>query len=253
MAERVKYSMQELTDRLFPIYWYRKHLDFAVRDILGLDLSPHHSLILRDWGRGKSINHLLSSRGLGKSVLMAIFFLVSSLLYPRLKLVVAAGTAFRGSKMVLFEIERIISNFLSNQRQTAYARHSLNDRKKPINKDPSYWSTKFANGSEIKGIPLAASSEGDSVRGIRTNHLGMDETFLIPTKLKDAALVPMMNVLYDMNKPPEEQTVKNMQIGVSTIDFSFRDFWKDGEFYKAVLFLYVLRICFKGLCGLGLI
>lgn len=231
----VQYSLAELTERYFPIYWYRKHLDIAARDILGLDLSPHHSMILRDWSQNKIINYLLSSRGMGKSVLMAIYITLLAILYPTVKIIIGAGTAFRGSKMILLEIERIMNGFLSGQRKVGFARKCLDNPRKVIVKDPSYWQIIFSNGSFIYAIPLGMSSQGDSVRGLRATILGMDEAFLIPTKLRQASLEPMQNVLYDPSIPADEQPVKNAQIMVSTIDFDFRDFWKDGQYYRAII------------------
>lgn len=235
MTLKPQYTLAELTDRYFLVYWYRKHLDIAARDILGLDLASHHSIILRDWGHNKIINYLLSSRGMGKSVLMAIYILLLAILYPTVKIIIGAGTAFRGSKMLLLEIERIMNGFLSGQRKVDYARYCLADRRRVIIRDPSYWQVVFSNGSFIYAIPLGANSQGDSVRGLRATVLGMDEAFLIPTKLRQAALEPMQNVLYDPSLPADKQPVKNSKIMVSTIDFDFRDFWKDGQYYKALV------------------
>lgn len=232
---KVQFSLRELTDKYFMVYWYRRHLDIAAKDILGLKLAAHHAIILRDWGRGKKINHLRSSRGMGKTVLLAIFFLLACILYPRLKVVVAAGTAFRGSKFFLMEIERIVQRVLSGQEDVEYAKSCMVDPKKPITKDPSWWYIRFTNGSLIYGLPLGANSEGGNIRGPRGHYLGLDEAFLIPTVVKQAALDPMRNVLYDMRKPHDEQLIKNSEYSVSTIDYDFRDFWKLGEFYKSIL------------------
>lgn len=230
-----QYSIKELTDKFFPIYFYRKHLDIAAKDILGLDLSPHHRLILRDWSCGKPINLLFSSRGMGKSVLGAIFILLMSILYPRLKTVVVAGTGLRGAKSVLLEVERIILGHLSGQEQLRYARYSLINYAKIINKDPSYWTINFMNGSVIYGIPLGMTSYGGVIRGLRAHLLFEDESFLIPTRLHQASLEPMQNVLYAPNKPIEEQPVKNSTFFVSTCDQSGRDFYQQYLYYRAVL------------------
>lgn len=230
-----QFTARELTDRLFPIYFYRKHLDIACRDLLGLELSPHHSMILRDWGNGKPINLLFCSRGLGKSVLMAIFYVLMALLYPNLKMIVVAGQGYRGSKMILMECERIIEGYLSGQKKVGYAKKSLRDKSRIIFKDPAYWSIQFTNGSIIYGIPLGANSDGSTIRGLRGHLLGQDEAFLIPTKLYQSVLDPMQNVLYDPTKPADQQQVKNMTMAVSTCDFTFRDFYLQYDYYKSVL------------------
>jgi hypothetical protein len=227
--------MSEQVDRLFSIYWYRRHLDFASRDLLGLELAPQHRLSLRDWGLNKSINTLFFSRGLGKTIDIAIFFTLICMLYPRIKVVTSAGTGFRGSKLLLLEMERIINGFLSGQDQVEYSKFSLKDPKKALNKDPAYWSLPFKNGSIVYAIPLGITTEGDIVRGLRGHLLGMDESFLIPTRLYQKSLRPMQNVLYEPNKQPNEQTFNNMLISVSTCDYDFRDFHRNFRYYKAIL------------------
>jgi len=231
----VQYTIKELVIKFFPIYFYRKHLDVAAKDPLGLDLSPHHRLVIRDWSQGKPINMMFSSRGMGKSVLLAIYYVLMSILYPNLKSLAVAGQGFRGSKFVLMECERIIKGFLSGQDQLGYARKCLIDPRKAILKDPAYWSIQFTNGSIIYGIPLGATTDGDTIRGIRAHLLGQDEAFMIPSKLYQAVLDPMMNVLYDPNKPAEEQAVRNRSIAISTCDFDFRDFYRQYVYYKSVL------------------
>jgi len=232
---QVQYTVKELVDKFFPIYFYRKHLDIAAKDLLGLDLAPHHRLVIRDWSQGKPINMMFSSRGMGKSVLLAIYYVLMSILYPNLKSLAVAGQGFRGSKFVLMECERIIKGFLSGQDQVWYAKRCLIDPRKVILKDPAYWSIQFTNGSIIYGIPLGATSDGDTIRGIRAHLLGQDEAFMIPTKLFQAVLDPMMNVLYDPSKPAEEQVVRNRSIAISTCDYDFRDFYRQYIYYKSVL------------------
>lgn len=232
---KVNFTINELVEKYYPIYFYRNHLDMAVRDVLGLDLSPHSRLAIRDWGRRKPINYMFCSRGMGKSVTMAAFFTIMAILYPKLKLMVIGGGGFRQSKMVLQECEKIILCQLAGQRKVNYAKYSLRDPSKAINKDPSYWQIDFKNGSVIYGVPLGVNSDGNVIRGLRAHILGVDEAFLVPSKLYQTVLNPMQNVLYEPNKPKEEQTVRNMSLKTSTCDFDFRDFFKDFKHFQAVL------------------
>lgn len=231
----VQFTDQEIVEKLFPIYFYRKNLDLAAKDLLGLNLSPHHRLVLRDWGRGKTINVFFASRGKGKSVCMAIFFVLMCLLYPNLKVVAVGGQGFRGSKMILVECERIIRGNLMGQEQVGFALHSVRNKLKVIFKDNSYWAIEFENGSEIRGVPLGLSSGGSGIRGTRAHILGEDEAYLIPHKLYQEVLEPMQNVLYEPHKDADDQILKNMLISVSTCDFDFRDFFRQYEYYLAVL------------------
>lgn len=232
---KILLSKKEKVNRLFPIYFYRRHLDLAARDLLGLDLAPHHRLILRDWGKNKSINLVFASRGIGKTILLAIYYVLMGILYPHLKMIVAAGVGFRGSKTFMFECERVIIGSLSGQRQVRYAKMSLLDPNKVINKDPAFWTITFVNGSIISGVPLGLTSTGDALRGLRAHLLGQDEAFLIPSKLHQASLEPMQNVLYAPNKPADQQPFRNMSIMVSTCDFNFRDFYRQYEYLLSIL------------------
>jgi len=228
-------TVKEKIERYFPVYFYRKHLDLAIRDILGLDLSVHARISIRELSSFKSSVIWWWSRGLGKSVNLAALFIVIAILYPRIKLMVPAGQGFRGSKMVLLEAERIIRGDLGGQRRVNYARACLKDRSKIINKDPAFWSVQWANGSIIYGVPLGLGNEGNVIRGLRSQISGEDESFLIPTKLRQAVLKPMQNVLYEPHKQPDEQIVKNMLIRASTCDYSFRDFYKQAKYFESIL------------------
>lgn len=231
----IKFSNKEIAEQLFPIYFYRKNFDIAAKDLLGLHLSPHHRIIIRSWAKNKAYNYLYASRGSGKTVLKAIFYLLCAMLYPRLKIVATGGGGFRTSKLVLQEVEKVIEGHLSGQKKYNYAKNCLVDPKKPILKDPSYWSINFTNGSYLYAIPLAIASEGNVVRGIRAHFLGQDEAFLIPQKISQSVLENMQNVLYDVNKDKDEQPIRNMLFKTSTCDFSSRDFYKEFKFYQAIL------------------
>lgn len=231
MDNKPQLTQTETIDKFFPIYFYRRHLDIAARDILGLNLAPHHAVIIRSWGRSKYA-YLLCGRGMGKSVLMAIYFVLCAILYPKNKLLAIGGKGFRQSKSLMLEMEKITLNRLSSQKDYGYVRFSLQDYKKVINKDPSFWAINFGNGSQIMGVPLG---DGSQIRGIRAYSLGLDEAFLLPSSFVQEILEPFLNVLADPTKKAEEQRIKNQSIRTSTIDFSFRSFYKEFKHFEAIL------------------
>jgi len=235
MSNELQFSIQELTDKFFPIYFYRQHLDLACKDILGLDLSPHHRISLKKLGLNKSFNLIFWSRGMGKTVLMAIFYLLVAILYPRIKLMAIGGSGFRASKAVLLEVERLIKGYLDGQSRYGYSKFCLEDPQHIINKDQSYWSITFSNGSIIYGVPLGLTNDGSVIRGLRANVLGQDEAFLIPENLNQAVLEPMQNVLYEPSKTKEEQSFNNMTLWCSTCDFTYREFFKKYERFLALI------------------
>lgn len=235
MVTSPQFTRSELTKKYFPIYFYRKHLDIACRDLLGLDLAPHFRLVLRDWARMKPINLYLASRGMGKTVLTGIFYVLLCMLYPRIKLIIVGGGGFRAAKNLMQECEKVILGQLSGQRQFGYARFCMADPKRVVNRDPTAWMVNFSNGSSIKALPLGLGSDGNIIRGNRAHVLSQDEAFLIPTKLYQTVLEPMLNVLYDVSSPASEQLIRNMSIMTSTIDFSFRDFYEQFQYYKSVI------------------
>ncbi|MCK9369443.1 hypothetical protein M0R04_05855 [Candidatus Dojkabacteria bacterium] len=222
----------EIIKKLYPIYFYRRHMDIAALDILGLKLSPHHRVILRDWGRQKHYNVLLCSRGMGKSVLVAIYYVLSSLLYPNNKLMIIGGAGFRQSKSVMLEMEKVVLGRLSGQKGYGYARAALYDVRRVVNKDPSFWSIQFKNGSIVYAVPLG---DGSTIRGLRALKLAQDESFLLPSTFVQQIIDPFLNVLYDPSKGEDEQVVCNQSIKTSTIDYSFRDFWKEVKHLTSIL------------------
>lgn len=195
----------------------------AARDILGLDLAPHHALILREWCRDKPTNDWTGSRGTGKTVLLAIFYLLNALLYPKNKLVIIGGGGFRQSKFVMLEIEKIIKCRLSGQRSVFYTKGCLENPNKIINKDPAFWHIIFKHGSQIFALPIGQA--GETIRGARAFKTGLDEAFLIPEQIKQAILEPMSYVLADPSG--KEQSISTQDFNTSTVDYTTRGYWKN--------------------------
>ncbi len=229
----VQKTKKELIDRFFPIYFYRRHLDLAAKDILGLTLAPHHRIVLRDWSKGKHYNIFLASRGQGKTVLCAIYFVLMAILYAKHKLMVVGGQGFRGAKFLLLEMEKVILGRLSGQDTVGYARACLQDTRRTINRDPSFWSITFSNGSVVYGVPIG--NDGQTIRGLRSFAIAQDEAFLLPSHMVQAVLEPMLNVLFDPTKAKEDQPIKSQSLKFSTIDYTYRDFYKEYEHYRSIL------------------
>ena len=227
-----QFTREELIAKFYKIYFYRKHLDVAARDILGLNLAPHHRLIIRAWGKQRHYNMVLASRGMGKSILIAIYFVLVSILYPKNKLMIIGGAGFRQSKMVMLEAEKVVKIFLQGQQNLGYARASLEDSRRVINKDPSFWSMSWANGSLIYSVPLG---DGTTIRGLRALIIAQDEAFMLPAKMVQQILDPMLAVLHDPTKGVDEQILKTQIIETSTIDYTFRNFYSKFERFKLIL------------------
>lgn len=230
---KIQKTKTELIQRFFPIYFYRRHMDLAARDILGLTLAPHHRLILRDWAKGKHYNMVLASRGTGKTILCAIYFVLMCILYAKNKLMVVGGQGFRGAKFLLLEMEKVVMGRLSGQDTVGYAKACLQDNRRAINRDPSFWSMSFTNGSVVYGVPLG--NDGQTIRGLRSFAIAQDEAFLLSSHMVQSVLEPMLNVLFDPTKAKEDQPIKSQSLKFSTIDYSYRDFYKEYEHYKAIL------------------
>lgn len=230
-----RFSMKELADRLFPIYFFRKHVDMAVKYLEGMDVCALHHIFIRSWGENKPYNMDLASRGLGKSFSAAMFVLALALIYPNLKVIIVGGTGFRASKSILLEVEKLIRCHMIGQRHVDYAMYSLQDKSHIINKDSAWWTISFVNGSIIRAIPLGLHNDGETLRGLRSHILVRDESFLIPSSLNQAVLEPMQNVKYDTTKSKEDQPFTNMTIDVSTCDFTFRDFYQNIQHLLSII------------------
>lgn len=162
------------------ISYYRYYIDEFAIDILGLNLFPFQRVILRAMGRGQ-FSVLIACRGLGKSYIVAVFFICMAILYKNIKLGIASGNSQQARNVIIQKIKGELSKNENIAREIHF----------PIKTSSDDCVVEFKNGSEIRAITLAQDRGGDSARSWRFNALLVDEARLVKDNIVEEILIPM--------------------------------------------------------------
>ena len=162
------------------ISYYRYYIDEFATDVLGLKLFPFQRLILRAMARYDS-SCLIACRGLGKSYIVAVFFICVAILYPNIKLGIASGNAQQAKNVIIQKIKGELSKNKNIAREINF----------PIKTSGDDCVCEFKNGSEIRAITLAQDRGGDSARSWRFSYLLVDEARLVKEDIIEEILTPM--------------------------------------------------------------
>lgn len=221
---------------------------FFIKYVLGLDMTPLHMSILLDMSKRK-FPMLLASRGFGKSFGLALYTILQSIFIPGRKVVVA-GSGFRQSKLIFEYVEK-----MWNDSKILRSAFSSDDGPK---RGTDQYTFKFGQ-SVSKYIPLGS---GDTIRGLRSNLLIIDEFAAVNAEVFEQVLVgfsavssdPINNVkkrayegffkkyastLKSLGLPwtPEEtEETKSNQIIISgTADYQWNHFYRYFENYRRII------------------
>lgn len=160
--------------------YYRYYIDEFAMDILGVDLFPFQRVILRAMGRGQ-FSVLIACRGIGKSWIVALFYICVSILYPNVKCGIASGNSQQARNVIIQKIKGELSKNETIAREINF----------PIRTGADDCYCEFKNGSEIRAITLAQDRGGDSARSWRFNYLLVDEARLVKDDIIETILIPM--------------------------------------------------------------
>lgn len=160
--------------------YYRYYIDEFAMDILGVDLFPFQRVILRAMGRGQ-FSVLIACRGIGKSWIVALFYICVSILYPNVKCGIASGNSQQARNVIIQKIKGELSKNETIAREINF----------PIRTGSDDCYCEFKNGSEIRAITLAQDRGGDSARSWRFNYLLVDEARLVKDDIIETILIPM--------------------------------------------------------------
>lgn len=160
--------------------YYRYYIDEFAVDILGVDLFPFQRVILRAMGRGQ-FSVLIACRGIGKSWIVALFYICVSILYPNVKCGIASGNSQQARNVIIQKIKGELSKNETIAREINF----------PIRTGADDCYCEFKNGSEIRAITLAQDRGGDSARSWRFNYLLVDEARLVKDDIIETILIPM--------------------------------------------------------------
>jgi hypothetical protein len=160
--------------------YYRYYIDEFATDILGIELFPFQRVILRAMGRGQ-FSVLIACRGLGKSWIVALFYICISILYPNVKCGIASGNSQQARNVIIQKIKGELSKNETIAREINF----------PIKTSSDDCYCEFKSGSEVRAITLAQDRGGDSARSWRFNYLLIDEARLVKDDIVETILIPM--------------------------------------------------------------
>ena len=160
--------------------YYRYYIDEFAMDILHVDLFPFQRVILRAMARGQ-FSVLIACRGLGKSWIVALFYICVSILYPNVKCGIASGNSQQARNVIIQKIKGELSKNETIAREINF----------PIKTSSEDCYCEFKSGSEVRAITLAQDRGGDSARSWRFNYLLVDEARLVKDDIVETILIPM--------------------------------------------------------------
>ena len=233
----VKLSRDELFLLPSMYLFYKHHPVLAVRDILGLQLAPHQRLDLRlQWSTRASDIIRIFSRGMSKTFGEALYAILASIFYAKIRVLSIGAGGFRQGKMILEEAERIIKGDLDGQKRTEFALKMVDisgrrTSSSVIRKDPDMWKIPWLNGAQIATAPLGTT--GDAIRGYRANITQIDERKDLKQEIKERVLKPYG--IIDYNIVTQKGEFENRNIDSGTLQYEEDDYTKElREFLRLI-------------------
>ena len=202
------------------ISYYRYYVDEFACDILGLRLFPFQRLILRAMARYQN-SMLIACRGLGKSYIVAVFYICVAILYPNIKLGIASGNSQQARNVIIQKIKGELSKNESIAREIKF----------PIRTSDGDCVVEFKNGSEIRAITLAQDRGGDSARSWRFSYILIDEARLVKDEIIEEILIPM-------TKTKRQNAIRWNQSEKGKVIFISSAYLKTSSLYKRFKFHY---------------
>lgn len=201
------------------IAYYRKYPDKFAIEILGLKLYFFQRLILRAMARNQYVM-LICCRGIGKSWLSAVFFIVSCILYKGLKCGIASGQGQQARNVIIQKIKGDLANNPKIAREIVF----------PIKTGADDCVVNFRNGAEIRAIVLGRN-QGDGARSWRFHYLLIDEARLVPDNVINTILIPM-------TKTKRPVAIEHNQFEKGKVIFISSAYLKTSDLYKRFQYFY---------------
>ena len=195
--------------------FYRQNIHRFAIDYLGIQLKPFQVVLLYMIERNLK-SCLITSRGLGKSWLIALYCCCRAILYPGQKIIVSCETKEQSRNLIREKIVNELMNMSSNLRK------EINPREIKIGTNESY--VKFKNGSTITAI-----NASENTRGKRAHILVVDEYVQIKngfdtlTKILQPFLQVVRQPKYLQNPKYSHLQEENKQIYASSAWYA--DHW----------------------------
>ena len=215
--DRLSPNKRERLDEGIKIWtdFYRQNIHRFVADYLGIQLKPFQVVLLYMIER-QAKSCLITTRGLGKSWLIALYCCCRCILYPGQKIIVSCETKEQSRNLIREKIVTELMNMSPNLRR------EINPKEVKIGTNESY--VKFKNGSTITAI-----NASENTRGRRAHILVVDEYVQIKngfetlTKILQPFLQVVRQPKYLQNPLYAKYKEENKQIYASSAWYS--DHW----------------------------
>jgi hypothetical protein len=187
-------------------------------------IPPHEGFMLQNSWMGYRENIYKCSRGTSKTFTVgSLFAPMDALLHRNRNILVASASKFRGGKRVLKDTERLVGGQLSGQRlEKQWVRKSIS-HVGAIKREPDMHSIDFKSFSSVFTVP---TSNEESIRGIRANVMILDERNTFEGEAIQRVFLPFLAVGSDFENPAAGAE-NNQVFSVGTIDYSYRDWFKE--------------------------
>lgn len=177
--EHLLETLDDKTARLTLAQFLRNNLGLTYFLLTGGEsLYPFQELMLNSW-MNCNFNLNIVSRGGAKSFQFGIFCAMYPLFYSDTRIVITSAN-FRSSRRIFEHVEKMVDNPNATMLRNCFSEN-------PSHKNDQYlWKI---NGGSLVAVPL---SNGDGLRGLRANVLGIDELLLLSEGVIEDILKPFL-------------------------------------------------------------
>lgn len=203
---------------------YRKRPDIMNEELLEVKQNLYQRVAIRALFN-KPYNIWVWSRGLGKSWTAGLAAIDFALLYPGIRIGIAAPS-FRQSKMIIEN--KIVGDLMD---RSPFVRQEI----KKINNKVDTLEVEFYNGSSIISFPVG--TDGSKIRGLRLQFTIIDEYAQMNKTIVDRVIKPMLAVRsgYEVNKTDYSNDVQNRMLFTSSAYFKFNHLYQTVKDYGELI------------------
>lgn len=215
--------------------WMLRHLpSHAAHWLAGVYLPPHERLWLGIMFSEYKENNIIASRGTSKSFTHASLAApLYDTLHKNSTTLVVSASGFRGGKLLFEDVERLFRGQLRSQRPHGdFLGRCIgaNTAGKIVTRQPDMWQINHKALGRTLTIP---TNNADTMRGIRATTVIVDERNTFDGEVVQKVIRPMLNVGKDF-RHTATGLGQNKVFQVSTIDYTFRDWYPEIVFQTAL-------------------
>ncbi len=208
------------------IEFYKEHPVEAAEELFGLVLSGHQKDgLLQLWNHPLPI--LNWSRGMSKTFLAALYFVLRGVLFKGVKIGLIAPS-FRQEKEIIEKINEIRD--IASEKGFPLLEKSI--QRFVVGSNDAY--VRFTNGSRIECVPIGGSQKGGTSRGKRFHIVFVDEYAFLDESIITRTAKPFLNVK-SRNPIKYGKHYQNQLIIASSSWFKENHFYKTIESYSEAI------------------